>query len=88
MNENNTITLQVGGYTLRFTPTEALYNKLINEMSMDNKVAPAKNYLMRCIHDDDKPALKTLIDLPGVALGMVSALNEEFLPDLDITVKK
>ncbi|EGZ8132000.1 hypothetical protein JJJ66_005278, partial [Salmonella enterica] len=40
-DENTTITLTVAGVDIRFTPTEAIYNKFVNEMAMDNKVAPA-----------------------------------------------
>ena len=41
------IELMIGGVELVFTPNTTAYNKFINEMSMDNKVAPAVNYLNR-----------------------------------------
>ncbi|EAX1768329.1 hypothetical protein AC220_25670, partial [Salmonella enterica] len=56
--------------------------------AMDNKVAPAKNYLMRCVHPEDKEALEKLIHRPGAALQIAAKLNEDFAVDLDITVKK
>ncbi|EBO9661550.1 hypothetical protein AF97_07325 [Salmonella enterica] len=83
-----TITLTVAGVDIRFTPTEAIYNKFVNEMAMDNKVAPAKNYLMRCVHPEDKETLEKLIHRPGAAIQMAAKLNEDFAVDLDITVKK
>ncbi|EAM2006422.1 hypothetical protein EA132_25265, partial [Salmonella enterica subsp. enterica serovar Give] len=48
--DNSTITLTIAGTDIRFIPTEAIYNKFVNEMTMDNKIAPAKNYLTRCVH--------------------------------------
>ncbi|EBZ2260475.1 putative phage tail assembly chaperone [Salmonella enterica subsp. enterica serovar Enteritidis] len=83
-----TITLTVAGVDIRFTPTEAIYNKFVNEMSMDNKVAPAKNYLMRCVHPEDKEKLEKLIHRPSAALQLAAKLNEDFAVNLDITVKK
>ncbi|EIE5007035.1 putative phage tail assembly chaperone [Salmonella enterica] len=89
MKDENTITtLVIAGTTIRFIPTEAIYNKFVNEMAMDNKVAPAKNYLMRCVHPEDKEALEKLIHRPGAALQIAAKLNEDFAVDLDITVKK
>ncbi|EBQ9779256.1 putative phage tail assembly chaperone [Salmonella enterica subsp. enterica serovar Madelia] len=87
-NTTTTLTLTVAGEDIRFTPTEAIYNKFVNEMAMDNKVAPAKNYLMRCVHPEDKEKLEKLIHRPGAALQIAAKLNEEFAVDLDITVKK
>ncbi|EKD5379855.1 putative phage tail assembly chaperone [Salmonella enterica subsp. enterica serovar Anatum] len=87
-DENTIITLTVAGVDIRFAPTEAIYNKFVNEMSMDNKVAPAKNYLMRCVHPEDREKLEKLIHRPGAALQMAAKLNEDFAVDLDITVKK
>ncbi|HAT1683844.1 TPA: hypothetical protein I8Y21_004601 [Klebsiella oxytoca] len=87
-NTQDIITLNIGGAELHFAPTEAIYNKFVNEMSMENKVAPAKNYLMRCVLAEDKPALEKLIHRPGAAMQIAAKLNEEFVVDLDVTVKK
>lgn len=88
-NENaTTITLTIAGADIRFTPTEAIYNKYVNEMAMDNKVAPTKNYLMRCVHPEDKENLEKIIHLPNAAIQIAAKLNEDFVVDLDITVKK
>ncbi|HFZ7969459.1 TPA: putative phage tail assembly chaperone [Salmonella enterica subsp. enterica serovar Birkenhead] len=90
MSKENTaiITLTVAGVDIRFAPTEAVYNKFVNEMSMDNKVAPAKNYLMRCVLPEDKEALEKLIHRPGAAMQIAAKLNEDFAVDLEVTVKK
>ncbi|ECL8477512.1 hypothetical protein FTZ03_10810 [Salmonella enterica] len=86
--DNSTITLTIAGTDIRFIPTEAIYNKFVNEMTMDNKVAPAKNYLTRCVHPEDRESLSKVIDRPGAALQIAAKLNENFAIDLDITVKK
>ncbi|EDR5175619.1 hypothetical protein CEH78_001507 [Salmonella enterica] len=89
-DEKNTdvITLVVAGSAVRFTPTESIYNKFVNEMTMDNKISPAKNYLMRCVHPEDKEVLEKVINRPGAAMQIAAKLNEEFVVDLDVTVKK
>ncbi|EAV3542193.1 hypothetical protein E2U74_10285, partial [Salmonella enterica] len=43
------IKLCVCGADIIFEPNQTAYNKFINEMAMDNKVAPAHNYLMRIV---------------------------------------
>lgn len=44
-----TIKLAVNGTELAFDVTTELYNKYINEMCPNNKVAPAHNFAMRCV---------------------------------------
>ncbi|EMK0255618.1 putative phage tail assembly chaperone [Salmonella enterica] len=82
------ITLVIAGNAIRFTPSEAIYNKFVNEMTMDNKVAPAKNYLMRCVHPEDREALEKIIHKPGAPMQIVAKLNEDFAADLEVAVKK
>lgn len=81
------ITLTVNGTELTFEPNTVAYNKFINEMAMDNKMAPANNYLRRIVAADCKEALDTILDIPGSALQIVSFVNEQFAPKLDIELK-
>ncbi|WP_218969649.1 putative phage tail assembly chaperone, partial [Enterobacter hormaechei] len=51
------INLVVCGKEIVFAPNQTAYNKFINEMAMDNKVAPAHNYLTRIVEPESKDAL-------------------------------
>lgn len=81
------IELTVGGVALVFEPNQTAYNKFINEMSMDNKVAPAINYLNRIIASESKEAFTDIVKRPGAALQLAGKINEIYAPELEIEVK-
>lgn len=82
------ITLTVNDKQLNFTVTLADYNKYINEITPFNKVAPARNFLMRTVDADCKDTLRDLVDLPGVGVQIAATVLEEYTPDVNITVGK
>lgn len=82
-----TITLTVNGADLKFEPTTQAYNKYINELTMDDKVAPAHNYLNRVVAADSKDALGKVLSLTGAALKLAAKVNEAFVPELEISIK-
>jgi hypothetical protein len=57
------IKLAVAGIELVFAPNVTAYNKFINDMSMDNKVAPAVGYLNRIVEAESKEALAVLFSV-------------------------
>lgn len=81
------IKLAVNGTELIFEPNTTAYNKFINEMAMDNKMAPANNYLRRIVAADCKEALDVILEIPGSALQIVGFVNDQFAPKLDIELK-
>lgn len=83
-----TIILDINGSEIRFDVGMDAYNKFINEMTPNNKVSPAHNFLMRTVSDDSRDALKSLLEMPGAAVEIVGNLVEEYTPDLNITVGK
>lgn len=82
-----TITLTIAGTDIRFEPTLVAYNSYINDLAMNDKVAPAHNYLRKIVSAEHKAALSDLLALPGAALQLTAKINEAFAPALDITVK-
>ena len=58
-----TIRLSINGTDLAFDVTTELYNKYVNEMMPNNKVAPAHNFAMRCVADGSREDLKSLLEL-------------------------
>ncbi|GDX05728.1 putative phage tail assembly chaperone [Buttiauxella sp. A111] len=81
------IKLSVAGADICFEPNQSAYNKFINEMAMDNKVAPAHNYLMRIVTAETKEALTEVLTRPGAAIQLAGKVNEIYAPDLEIEVK-
>ncbi|HAY0227937.1 TPA: putative phage tail assembly chaperone [Escherichia coli] len=84
----NTITLQVGENELTFAPTVKDYNDLQNDFMPDNKIAPLKNYLRRIVIKEHRDLLNELLEKPGMPATLATAVNNEFVPDVEITVKK
>ncbi|SFC49902.1 putative phage tail assembly chaperone [Pragia fontium] len=83
------VTLEIGSVELVFNPEVETYNKFINEMQMNNKMAPSTNYIRRIVDKNYKDALNDiLVNSPGAALQIAAAINDEFAPELEITVKK
>lgn len=87
MSDKVKIEITVNGLDLIFEPNITAYNKFINEMSTDSKVAPATNFLRRIIHPDSKENLEKIIALPGGAVKLVGKVNEIYSPELDFEVK-
>ncbi len=81
------ITLVIAGQEISFEPNMTAYTGFINEMAMDNKVAPAHNYLSRIVVKEHKEALDELLNLPGAALQIATSVNDKYAPKLDIIVK-
>ncbi|MGS3144138.1 putative phage tail assembly chaperone [Aeromonas sanarellii] len=83
------IILTIGGTDISFEPTMTAYNGFINDMMPNDKVAPAHNYLKKIVSQDpvSRPALDELLKQPGAALQLAGAINQQFAPDLEITVK-
>lgn len=82
------VTITVNGTDINFQPNVTAYNKYVNEFMPANKVSPAINYLSRIVSADSKDALDKIVKLPGAALQLADAVNEQFAPQLEITVKK
>ncbi|SFR13667.1 MULTISPECIES: putative phage tail assembly chaperone [unclassified Enterobacter] len=82
-----TIKLVIAGVAVNFEPNQTAYNKFINELSTDNKVAPAVNYLNRIVAADSKEALADIIKRPGAALQLAGKINDIYAPELEIEVK-
>ena len=81
------ITLTIAGTDISFEPTMTAYNGFINDMMPSDKVAPAHNYLKKIVCQESKEVLDDLLKRPSAALQLAGAVNKEFAPDLDITVK-
>jgi len=87
MSDKVKIEIKVNGLELVFEPNVTAYNKFINEMAPDNKVAPATNFLRRIVQPGSKEALEQILALPGGAVKLVGKVNEIYSPELEFEVK-
>ncbi|MCP9267843.1 putative phage tail assembly chaperone [Xenorhabdus sp. XENO-1] len=85
--ENKIITLIIAEKEIQFEPNIIAYNSMINDMTMENKIAPIVTYLRRIVQNDSKPALNELLQIPGAAMQIVDRVNSEYAPKLDIEIK-
>lgn len=73
-----------------FEVTHERYHKLVNTLSTSrDKVAPMHNFAVACVDKDQKPDFtKLLMAEVGLAEKVTGALMDEFLSDVEVTVKK
>lgn len=82
-----TITLTINEKDISFEPNITAYNGMINDMSLDNKVAPITTYLKRIVTPESKEFLDELLAIPSAAMQLVEQVNKEYAPKLEISVK-
>jgi hypothetical protein len=71
-----------------FTPTVNDANNYTNDVTMDNKVAPARTYLERTVVSDQKAELIELLNtVPGLAVELHSTIHEASKGGIKITLK-
>lgn len=73
-----------------FEVTPERYNKLQNSMSSSrDKVTSLHNFAVACVHKDQKSEFSQLLmDNDGLAGQVAATLIDEYLPKIEITVKK
>lgn len=81
------ITLTINEKHISFEPNITAYNSMINDMAMDNKVAPVTTYLKRIVCPESKEFLDELLAIPSAAMQIVESVNKEYAPKLEISVK-
>ncbi len=84
---DTTITLIIAKQEITFEPNMVAYNGMINDMAMDNKIAPVVTYLRRIVKSESKTALDELLAIPGAAMQIAEKVNAQYAPKLDIDVK-
>ncbi|MCX8578459.1 putative phage tail assembly chaperone [Gilliamella sp. B2717] len=82
------ITLTINGTDVTFEPTKLAYNSYINDITMNDKVAPATNFLRRTVVPEDKDKLNEILEKHvGAALQIIEKIIKQFVPDLEIEIK-
>lgn len=82
------ITLKINGTDITFEPTKLAYNTYINDITMNDKIAPATNFLRRTVLAEDKEKLNEILENHvGAALQIIEKVIKQYAPDLEIEVK-
>lgn len=82
------ITLTINGTEITFEPTKLAYNSYINDLTMNDKIAPATNFLRRTVLAEDKEKLNEILENHvGAALQIIEKVVRQYAPDLEIEVK-
>lgn len=85
-----TIVLTIAGTDFSFNVTAQDHNDFVDAAARrESMTASAHNYVTRVINQEQKEALKALLESsPGAAVQIASELGAEFAPQLKIAVKK
>ncbi|MGF1719455.1 putative phage tail assembly chaperone [Vibrio kyushuensis] len=79
---------EIAGIDFTFTPDVMAANNYINEMTMENKVVPARTYLMRSVDAENKDNLALLLDsVPGLIMELYQTVSNKAKGDITITLK-
>ena len=86
-------TVTIGDQDFDFNPTVDDFNQYLNAQMPNNKVAPAHNFLMRTIDENQKDDFKKIALLDGKPNGMVvlevaGVVAGEFNGGVAISLKK
>lgn len=82
------ITLTINSTDITFEPTKLAYNTYINDITMNDKIAPATNFLRRTVLAEDKEKLNEILENHvGAALQIIEKVIKQYAPDLEIEVK-
>jgi hypothetical protein len=88
LNEKK-ITLEVKGVDFTFNVNRTEYNKYINSITQNSKVAPSHNFLMCTVDETQRATLRDFLkDTPASEVSIAGQVLEEYTPDLGIVVKK
>lgn len=85
---NKAITMTVGNDELKFNVSLADYNRYQNEVNASDKVAPSMRFLRRTLADPEQRELLDALCDQGLALQMAMTLMGEFVPEVEIAIKK
>ena len=82
------ITLEVGSQEFTFNLTPQDVTKYFNTLTQNNKVAPGNNLLVTTVKQEQRAALKELLENPVMVMQLAGSLLEEYGPDVEVIVKK
>lgn len=91
--DTNLTTVTIGDNDIDFKHETESFNQYLNEMTQNDKINPAFNFLMRTVVDEHKDSLKKII-LKGtlvngsLALTIAGVLAEQYNEGVTVSLKK
>ncbi len=88
MNNSKNITVMMEDKELTFQVSLEDYNRCVNALQIDNKIAPMHNFLINVsVNDETRESVKSAYQ-DALTSDLFGAVVKEFKPDVEITVKK
>ena len=88
MSNSKSITVMMGDKELTFQVSLDDWNRCVNSLQPDNKIAPMHNFLINVsANDETKELVKQAYD-DALTSDLFGAVINEFKPKVEITVKK
>ncbi|ELU12285.1 hypothetical protein CAPTEDRAFT_117495 [Capitella teleta] len=88
MNNSKTITVMMGEKEMTFSVSLDDWNRCVNALQPDNKIAPMHNFLINVSANDETKELVKQAYNDALTSDIFGAVIKEFKPDVEITVKK
>lgn len=80
-------TFVVNGEEFTFEFDQAIYDNFINDVTQENKITPVKEFLQLSIAPEHREKLDAIINAPMVAMELFTAVQNYFVPKINITLK-
>lgn len=81
------VTISIEGVDFTFVRDVAAYDVMINDITMENKVTPTKDYLLTIVKREQRDDLLKIINVPGLALSLAGKVNEVLIPKIEMNLK-
>ncbi|MFA9499900.1 putative phage tail assembly chaperone [Mannheimia sp. E30BD] len=81
-------TVTLGDVEFTFRRDLSAYDSFVTDFGEDNKLTPAKDYLLAIIEPSQREQFSELLPYSEVVLNILKAVNEAFAPAVEIKLKK
>lgn len=81
------VTIEIEGVEFTFVRDNAAYDVMINEMSMENKITPTKDYLLTIVKPEQREELLKILNIPNFALTLAGKVNGVLIPKIEMKLK-
>lgn len=83
----NHVVLDINGVDFRFNLDTAARDAMYNEITLNNKVTPIKDYLLTIVDPAQRNDLLEIINVGGLAPQIFEHVDKALTPKINITVK-
>lgn len=80
-------TFEINGEEFTFEFDRSIYDSFLNDTTESNKITPIKNFLLVSVVPEHREKLEQIIDVPDLAVLLMSEFKNHFVPKINITLK-